>query len=283
MGRLPVTPVSDIRCELGEGAFWHPERGEFFWFDITGRRLHALARSWAFDDMVSAMGWVDRDRVVIASETRLILFDLGTGTGRTLCALEAESAVTRSNDGRADAQGGFWIGTMGKRAEKAAGSIWRWHRGELRRLFADVSIPNAICFAPDGQSACFTDTPTRRVMRVALDADGWPKGAPDCWLDLGADRLNPDGAVFDSAGNFWVAQWGAGRVAAYAPDGQFLRAVEFPAPHTSCPAFGGTGLADLYCTSAREGRTRPTTRDGATFMALAIGQGQHEHRIILEA
>ena len=26
-------------CELGEGAFWHPERSEFFWFDILNRRL----------------------------------------------------------------------------------------------------------------------------------------------------------------------------------------------------------------------------------------------------
>lgn len=276
-----MTPLNDTRCELGEGAFWHPERREFFWFDITGRKLHSLARTWRFDEMVSAMGWIDEDRVLIASETRLMLFDLASGETRTLCALEAENPATRSNDGRADPQGGFWIGTMGKQAEPGAGSIWRYHRGELRRLYLGITIPNAISFPRDGQSACFTDTLTQQVMRVALDAEGWPKGDPACWLDLRADGLNPDGAVFDAEGNFWLAQWGASRVAAYAPDGSFLRAVDVPAPHASCPAFGGSDLADLYCTTAREGRTAPTELDGATFRATGIGHGQREHRVTL--
>jgi len=277
-----MTPLNDTRCELGEGAFWHPTRSEFFWFDILGCKLHSLAKSWDFDERPSAMGWVDDARAVIATETRLLLFDLNTGTRRSLCALEAENSITRSNDGRADPQGGFWIGTMGKRAEKGAGAIWRWRNGELRKLFSEITIPNAISFAPDGQSACFTDTVTRRVMRVALDADGWPRGAPDCWLDLTADGLNPDGAVFDARGNFWLAQWGAGRVAAYAPDGAFLQAVEFPAPHTSCPAFGGDDLRSLYCTTAREGRQRPHDLDGATFVAAAPVEGLPEYRIELE-
>ncbi|MCC5955613.1 MAG: SMP-30/gluconolactonase/LRE family protein [Natronohydrobacter sp.] len=276
-----MTPLNDIRCDLGEGAFWHPERQEFFWFDITGRKLHSLARSWDLEEMASAMGWVDADSAVIATERRLALFDYATGATRTLCALEAENPVTRSNDGRADPQGGFWIGTMGKRAEKAAGAIWRWHGGELRCLFPQITIPNAISFAPDGKSACFTDTLTSKVMRVALDAEGWPKGAPACWLDLSAEGLNPDGAVFDANGRFWLAQWGAARVACYAPDGQFLQAVDFPAPHTSCPAFGGPELTDLYCTTAREGRQNPSALDGATFCAKGITQGQREHCITL--
>jgi len=277
-----MIPVNDIRCELGEGAFWHPERQEFFWFDITGRKLHSLARSWDFDEMPSAMGWISRDAVVIATETRLMLFDLEAGTGRTLCALDADNPVTRSNDGRADPQGGFWIGTMGKRAEKGAGAIWRYCRGELRCLFPGISIPNAICFAPDGQSACFTDTPTRRVMRVALDAAGWPKGTPNVWLDLTANALNPDGAVFDAQGTFWVAQWGAGRVAAYTPDGTFQRAVELPAPHTSCPAFGGPDLKTLFCTTAQHGRTKPTKLDGASFAAPVPVPGLAERRVHLD-
>jgi sugar lactone lactonase YvrE len=274
-----MIPLNDIRCGLGEGAFWHPERAEFFWFDITGRALHSLAQSWSFDEMVSAAAWVDRNTLLVASEIRLFLFDLTDGTARSLCALESDNLRTRSNDGRADPKGGFWIGTMGKDAAKSAGAIWRWYGGELRCLYPKITIPNAICFTPDGHSACFTDTPTGQVMRVGLDRDGWPVGQPVCWLDLRADGLNPDGAVIDANGVFWVAQWGAARVAAYAPDRSFLRAVDVPSPHTSCPAFGGVGLADLFCTTARQGLTHPTALDGAVFMAHGIGQGQPEHRV----
>jgi sugar lactone lactonase YvrE len=274
-----MTPLNAVRCELGEGAFWHPARSEFFWFDITARTLHGLARSWTFADLVSAAGWIDRDRLIIASERALFTLNLDNGTRETLCALEAENTVTRSNDGRADPQGGFWIGTMGKSAQPQAGAIWRWHRGGLRKLYAGLTIPNAICFAPDGRSACFTDTETRQVMRVALDAAGWPTGAPECWLDLGPEGLNPDGAVFDAAGRFWVAQWGAGRVAAYAPDGQLVQSAAVPGVHASCPAFGRPALADLYCTTARQGLERPGPLDGATFRLAGVGKGLPEHQV----
>lgn len=276
-----MTPLNAIRCDLGEGAFWHPERGEFFWFDITGRKLHALAQSWSFDEMVSAAAWIDRDRLLIASEIRLFVFDLGRGHARSLTALEADNLGTRSNDGRADPQGGFWIGTMGKSAEAGAGAIYRWHKGVLRKLYAGITIPNAICFAPDGRSACFTDTVTRQVMRVGLDGEGWPKAQPEVYLDLRAEGLNPDGAVIDASGVMWLAQWGAARVAAYTPDGTFLRAVAVPAAHASCPAFGGVGLDALYCTTARQGLPNPGPLDGATFVAPAIATGQREHQILL--
>jgi sugar lactone lactonase YvrE len=91
------------------------------------------------------------------------------------------------------------------------------------------------------------------VMKVMLDAQGWPKGEPEVWLDLARAGLNPDGAVIDAEGRFWNAQWGAGRVAAYGPDGAFLDAVETrDAPQSSCPAFGGPDLKTLFVTTALE-------------------------------
>jgi sugar lactone lactonase YvrE len=249
--------IHDVRCcELGEGPFWHPVREQLFWFDILNRSLHSQSQgnpvTWTFPELVSAAGWISRDELLVASESGLWRFHLDTGARERVVA--AGSEVTRSNDGRADRQGGFWFGTMGKMAERGAGAIWRWYRGELRQLFPGISIPNAICFTPDGRAAHFADTIQGKVMKVALDADGWPKGAPDVWLDLTSESLNPDGAVIDADGIFWNAQWGAGRVAAYAPDGTFLRAVAVPqAPHSSCPAFGGKDLATLYVTTAQEG------------------------------
>ena len=241
----------DRKCELGEGALWHPVREQLFWFDILNRTLHSQTRSWTFPEYVSAAGWISADDVLIACETGLFQLNLITGDRQTVAT--AGTPETRSNDGRADRQGGFWFGTMGKKAEKGAGAIWRWYRGELRQLFPGVTIPNSICFTPDGTAAHFSDTAAGKVMKVALDASGWPKGDPQLWLDLDRAGLNPDGAVIDAEGRFWNAQWGAGRVASYAPDGAFLDAVETPgAPHSSCPAFGGPDLATLFVTTAQE-------------------------------
>ncbi len=282
---MKASPFDHRPCDLGEGPLWHPERGQLFWFDILGKRLltveNGAPREWQFDGHVSAAGWVDRDRLLIATETGLILFDLDSGAEHPVAAIEADNPVTRSNDGRADPWGGFWIGTMGKDFEPYAGSIWRWHRGRLRRLFDRITVPNAICFSPDRRWACFTDTWSRRVMRQALGADGWPEGEPELFLDLREERLNPDGAVMDAEGCFWVAQWGAGRVARYSPEGTFLSAVEVPARQASCPAFGGTDLTRLFITSARMGLTDPGPDDGLTFAADVGIRGQAEHRVTL--
>lgn len=276
----------DRRCELGEGPLWHPLRNQLFWFDILGQRLLTQdktgSRHWEFPQMVSAAGWVSRDDLLIASETSLFRFNLENGTSEPLVTLEADNPQTRSNDGRADPQGGFWIGTMGKKAEQGAGAIYRYYRGQVRKLFPAISIPNSMCFTPDGRTAQFADSPTRRVMRVSLDAQGWPVGEPQVFLRLPPDGPEPDGAVIDAQGVTWLAEWGAARVAAYAPDGSFLRSVAFDAPHTSCPAFGGT---TLYCTSALQGMdaaARTAHPDaGKTFMAEKVAEGQLEHQVIL--
>ncbi|MEM5582833.1 SMP-30/gluconolactonase/LRE family protein [Roseibium sp. AS2] len=277
------TVFDDRTCRLGEGPLWHPERRQLFWFDILNRRLlsrdNGTPRTWQFGEYVSAAGWVSRSELLIASQSKLFLFDLETEASSKVCDLEADDAVTRSNDGRADPKGGFWIGTMGINAEKAAGAIYRFHKWELRKLFDGVTISNAICFSPDGRTAYFADTATQVIQKVALDHDGWPSGAPETFVDLAAGDLNPDGAVVDSDGYLWNAQWGAGRVARYAPDGRFVEEIKLPASQITCPAFGGDDLKTLFATSAAEGLSGAV--DGKTWLTEAAVRGQVEHRVVL--
>jgi sugar lactone lactonase YvrE len=280
---MTSTVFSDTQCVLGEGIFWHPLRQSVFWFDILSHRLYERSGEtqslWQFDRAVSAAGWVDETRLLIASERDLFVFDLEAMTETHVVDLERDNAVTRSNDGRADPHGGFWIGTMGYNLEPEAGAIYRWYKGELRPLFDRLTIPNAICFAPDGSCAYFTDTPTKIIRRVALDAEGWPVGEPVAWLDLTQEGLNPDGAVVDTAGNLWNAQWGASRVACYDSSGQFVEAVAFPAGQISCPAFGGAAMDQLFATSAAEGVSDPMA--GQVFCAQSQSKGQVEHQVQL--
>lgn len=272
-------------CALGEGPLWHPLRQQLFWFDILNRRLLSRGadgpQEWHFADMVSAAGWISRDELLIASERAVFRFNVETGAKAHVKGLDLETSTTRSNDGRADPQGGFWIGTMGKNAQPGAGAIWRFYRGEMRKIYPDISIPNAICF-PNTQTAQFTDTVTGRVMRVGLDAGGWPVGQPETFLDLTAERLNPDGAVMDANGLMWLAEWGAARVSAYGPDGSRVRSVAFDAPHTSCPAIGGD---TLYCTTALQGMDdtarAANPHAGMTFAAPGTTMGRPEYQVIL--
>lgn len=276
------------RCELGEGPLWHPEREQLYWFDILSRQMMTrrgdVVRRWQFDEYTSAAGWVDRDHLIVASETQLFRLNLENAAEDHICGIEADKPDTRSNDGRADRQGGFWIGTMSKTAEPGQGRIYRYHKGELRQLVDRITIPNAICFSPAGDRAYYACSAAQKIYTVALDADGWPKEEARVFLDLTAEGLIPDGAVTDAAGNVWNAQWGAFRVACYTPEGTLLTACDFPAKHTSCPAFGGGDLSTLYCTSALElldPEEAARSENGMTFEAATDTTGLPEPRVIL--
>ena len=135
---MVIAVFDERKCSLGEGAFWHPEREQLFWFDINAKQLLTQGAKgpchWQFEEHVSAAGWVEKAILLVASSKALIRLNIETGDQTVICELEADIEATRSNDGRADPWGGFWIGTMGKQAKVGAGSIYRFYKGKLTKL-----------------------------------------------------------------------------------------------------------------------------------------------------
>ncbi len=253
----------DSRCELGEGPFWHPLQERLFWFDILNKTLFSatsggiMVDRFTFDATVTAAGVIDTDNLAIASASGLFKLQLSTDTRELLTPLEPDSSAVRTNDGRVNAAGGLWIGTMGLRepAKIAAGALYQVRSGEVTKLLSDVYIPNGTCFSPDGRRAYFADTKIGTIRTVEIDPEtGLPVGQ---WTEF-ADTSHPggpDGAVCDAEGFVWSARWDGSSVIRFAPDGRVDRIVKVPVSRPTCPAFGGKDLKTMYITTAREGMT----------------------------
>lgn len=273
------------KCLLGEGPFWHPGINQFFWFDIENKKLFTKInnkkKEWSFNFQPSACGWITNKDLLIAFENSLSVFNFTTNKLEKILPLEEENIITRSNDGRADPWGGFWIGTMGKKAEFQAGKIYRFFKGEIFEIFSNITIPNSICFSLNKDYAFYTDTTTQKIMRVGLDAEGWPINDQEVFIDLSKENLNPDGSVVDSNNCLWNAQWGASRIAKYSSDGEYLESINLPASQVTCPAFGGHNLQTMFITSASIDLTNSTKNDGVTFSIDLKISGQKEHQILL--
>ena len=196
----------------------------------------------------------------------LIDFDLRDGSRRDVCALEADRPANRSNDGRADPMGGFWIGTMALDASPGAGAIYRYFDGKLHKLYDAISIPNAICFSHAARLAYYADTARQIVWTQDLDHQGWPVGAPQVFLDFSGSDEYPDGAVLDAQGNFWNARWGRGSLVCHAPTGEVLDEITLPSAQLTCPAFMGEHLDRILLTSAAEGIDG--AEDGRSWLVL---------------
>ena len=276
------------QCSLGEGPLCTTSR--LVWFDILQSQVHFCdvdgqnVDTHQFSEMFSAAANTDSDELLLASESALWTFSLEKRHLELLIGLEADDQTTRSNDGRADRQGGFWISTMGKNAEFAAGSIYRLFRGELVQLKTGISIPNAICFSPEGNMAYFADSLEKLIYRWNLDKEGWPIDQPEIWLDLSASDIDPDGAIVDSQGFIWNAQWDGARVVRYDPDGSEDRIIELPVSRPTCPAFSQDGNK-MFITSARDDLSPKQLEQqplaGNVFVVDLDVPGLSEPRVIL--
>lgn len=278
-------------CSLGEGPLWHPQRERLYWFDIHVGRLHACNHlggqhhQWDFGEPASAAGWVDSDTLLVATASGLQNFDLTTGRWFTETDLEADNPVTRSNDGRIGPDGSFWVGTMARDGSPREGAYYRCHAGQVDCLASKVSIPNATCFSPDGRTAYLADTRKQVIWSWPLDELGNPQGEKRVHINLREQNLNPDGAVCDAQGYLWNAQWGAWRIARYAPDGSLDKVIDLPVSQPTCPAFGGPDLKTLFITSASEGLSEKDLEkqpDAGMVMAMELdiaGLPEHQARV----
>lgn len=283
----------DSRSRLGEGPFWHPHRQRLFWFDILGQELlgadtdGTITDRFQFDRPVSAAGIIDPNTLAIAAAGAFLRLDLNSGAITHLAPLEEDKPGNRSNDGRVNPMGGFWIGTMsrgGGSKQPGAGAVYQYRNGQLEQLFGNINTPNSICFSPDGSTAYFTDTGTHRILKCRLDLDfGRPAREWTTFAEI--DRGGPDGSVVDSEGYLWNARWGGSCVVRHAPDGSVDRVIDLPVSQVTCPAFGGEDLRTLYITSARENlspeQLEKEPHAGSVFVIRVDVPGQPEATLAL--
>jgi sugar lactone lactonase YvrE len=275
-----MTILDAHRCHLGEGPCYDPRTDTAWWVDILERQLFersladGTARLHDLSFMASGVAAVDETRHLLAAEDGLYLRGLSDGKLMLLCPLEAEDAGTRSNDGRVHPCGALWISTMGRDAEPGRGAIYHVAGTRVTRLYGSLTIPNAICFSPDGATGYFADTDAGLLKRVSLDPNtGLPTGEPSTLYDHRGGDGGLDGAAVDAEGRIWCARWGASCIDAYSPEGERVRTIPLPVTRPSCPTFAGPDLDRLLITSAYEGMS-PEERDadpehGRTLLVAA--------------
>ncbi len=261
---LPVPPSL-----LGESPFWHPDEAALYWCDIPGRCLNrwqpdrAAHTQWHFDTEPASCAPLPGGKVLLACRDGLHRFDPASGQRARLAPPPYEAAQERFNDGKADAQGRFWVGTIYEPRTPAAAALYCWADGRLERRAGDITVSNGLAFSPDGRTLYRSDTTSHRIFAHALDpTDGslssqrvfaeFPLRQPDQPLASYGGR--PDGAAVDAEGAYWCAMFEGQRLLRLAPDGRLLQELPLPVRCPTMPCFGGPDLRTLFVTSARQNR-----------------------------
>jgi len=220
--------------------------------------------------------------MVLALQHGFATLDLEDGTVTTLHDPEPDQAGNRFNDGKCDAQGRFWAGTMDEEEKVASGSLYRLDADlESQRIVEGVICSNGLGWSPDGGLMYYTDTRTHRIDVFDFDAATGDIANRRTFAEIPADHGVPDGLTVDAEGALWVACWGGWRVIRFAPDGLVDREVMMPVPQPTSCTFGGPSLSRLYVTSAKVGLDQAVLerapKSGCIFAIDTETRGQGDH------
>jgi sugar lactone lactonase YvrE len=257
MSSAEPTLAFDTRLELGESPVWDERAAALYAVDIlAGAVLHldpatgTIEQIARLDDLVGAIALRRDGGLVAATGTSVVLLD--SELRRTVVAEIPGAAGLRFNDGKCDAQGRFWVGTMRLDEAMEQAALYRYDERGLVAMVESVSISNGTDWMADGTQMIYADTPTRRIDSFAFDAVGGTLSDRQTLVHLPG---MPDGLTVDAEDHIWVALWDGWAVHRYRPDGTLDRVVELPVARPTSCAFGGDDLGDLYVTSARTGLT----------------------------
>jgi sugar lactone lactonase YvrE len=250
----------DGKFDLAESPAWSAAEQRLWFVDINAPALHRLdpatlkLETWSMPAAIGCIALAAGGGVIAARRDGIWRLDPARGADALLAASPLDAA--RFNDGRCDRQGRFWTGGMTDMREPET-ALYRLDGNRLIRqgLVGAIATSNALAWSPDGTTMYHADTPTQCVHAYDYDVKTAEISNRRLFLDLRATGERPDGAAVDAAGNYWLALYGAGKVAQFSPAGERLREIRLPVKAPTMPCFGGSDLKTLYITTARQKHT----------------------------
>ncbi|MDB5075992.1 MAG: putative Membrane Associated Protein [Chloroflexi bacterium] len=250
----------DIHAELGEGPVWHPSEHVLYWVDLMAGDVHRFDPASHEDTSISVGQPVGAvvprmgGGMVLALRDGFGLLDSSGGAVRMIADTEADEPSNRMTDGKCDAIGRFWAGTLPLSEDSPAGTLYRLDRdGAVHAMVPGVTVSNGIDWSPDQKLMYYIDTPTRGVDVFDFDLDTCEIANRRRLITVQPEYGMPDGMTVDAEGYLWVAMWGGWAVRRYTPDGRLDRTISVEASQVTSVAFGGPDYTDLFITSAARG------------------------------
>lgn len=253
---------------LGESPLWSVAEQCLYYVDIDARQVLRLdpataeLRQWQLDSQPGCIALIEGGGLAVAQRNGLWRLDTQTGAHTQLAAAPFDSALQRFNDGKPDAQGRLWVGTIDDARAPHAG-LYRYADGCFEAVADGIVTSNGLAWSLDQRKLYWSDTKAHEIYLLDFDAASGAIGERQLFAkfapraagqDLDQYGGRPDGAALDVEGCYWVAMYEGQRLLRLSPQGQVLRELRLPVRCPTMPTFGGADLRTLYITSASEGR-----------------------------
>lgn len=253
--------VLDIKATLGESPAWDHDNQLLYWVDILEKKVHIYnpvtkeKRCIILEKHIGAIAPKSTDVAVIALEDGFYFLNLRTEEVTCINNPETHIKNNRFNDGKCDAYGRFWAGTMDKSYVKGRGALYCLDTNlKVDKKLSSVGLSNGLTWSLDNKQLYYIDTLNRDVCCFEYNLNTGEIRNPVQIIKFAAHEGLPDGMTIDEEGMLWIAHWGGGKVSRWNPNtGKMLSAIDVPAINVTSCIFGGKDLDELYITTARDG------------------------------
>ena len=252
--------ILDARAALGECPRWHRAERALYWVDILGQSLHRLdpatgeTRRRTFEQPVGCFAFRAGGGFVLGMSDGFGLIDGFDGAVRPFGAQVEAGRATRFNDGRADAKGRFWAGTVDSLKSGALAKLYRLCTDGSIDAMADGALTgNGAAFSPDDKTFYWADTPRHAIDAFDFDLETGSIANRRTFHQFPEGQGRPDGGSVDEDGFYWSALYAGGRVARLSPAGEIVQTIPLPVPRPTMIAFGGEDRRTAFVTTARAG------------------------------
>jgi len=281
---LEAAAILEDRAELGECPVWDDRENVLWWIDWARGFVYrsdvvaGVSTAVRVGASVSAVAMAPAGRVALALEHGFAELDPGSGRVRELGRAEPDGAETRMCDGKCDARGRFWAGTMALDERSPIGALFVMEPdGRVRRVLDDVICSNGLCWSEDNTKFYYIDSATCRIDVFDFDLAQGTLANRATVVQIPPGDGSPDGLTIDREGYLWVALWDGWQVRRYSPTGELDTIVELPVARPTSCALGGPDLRDLFVTTAMPDSAderSDQTLAGAVFRARADAPGR---------
>lgn len=249
----------EITAELGEGPTWVESENAIYWVDIKQNNLHRLniknseKKSWYFDVAVTSIAARPNGGLVCTIADGYAFVALETGTLEPIVLNEKHIAINRYNDGKLDAKGRFWAGTMDDKGLQPSGSLYCLNSDlSINKMDDGYVISNGPAFSADNKTMYHTDTFKKTVYVFDFDLEAGTICNKRKFVEFTSEEEGkPDGMTVDSENCIWICHFGGHRITRYSQHGKVIKVYPLPVPNITSCTFAGPDLDTLYITTAR--------------------------------
>ncbi|MGZ3763954.1 MAG: SMP-30/gluconolactonase/LRE family protein [Mucilaginibacter sp.] len=276
---------------LGEAPHWHPEWKKFLFVDIEGRKIGCIdpvtriVNERGFDRMVGTVVPSLDGKLIVAFKDSIEELDFGIGELKEMIKIEENKFNNRCNEGKCDAKGRLWLGTLNMEDKAQEGALYCFD-GSLKKKLDKISVSNGICWAANNQTMYYIDSYDYNIKAYDFDLNEGNITNEQIIVEGMEPGFIPDGMTIDEEGMLWVAMWGGSCVHRYDPaNGCLIGKIHVPAPNVTSCAFGGKDMKTLLITTARSGLDNEQLRQfplsGSLFYINSNVKGAEMNSFIL--